>query len=256
MIKKNADLPQEVLGKLGSGFLRMAQCNPWFNSKAVHGIKLWNILSVRYYEKEIQACMFTLTETLALPSCFAIKFSICEKSYYFQNKNQIFPAIFGLIWFDFLGFFVYVCVCFGGFFLLMSPVIDPQVWWQATKWVSNMPGASEAPVPNCKLETLSWFLHGQKRSLMCNSTPHPSPAILRQLRWDSSSGRACAWLLACQTDIIKNSGGKKKDEREGICCFVPMLESWFGKKRVPGCTDIDIKTWCNEGIQTFSVYFR
>lgn len=91
----------------------MARCNPWFNSKTVSGIKLWNILSVRYYEREIQTYMFTLTDTLPPPPPpFAMKFSICEMSYYLQNKNRVFPAFFLSFFFHLL----YVHVCFGFFF--------------------------------------------------------------------------------------------------------------------------------------------
>lgn len=233
----------------------MAQCNPWFNWKTVTGIKLWSILSVRYYERETQTCMFTLTDTIAPPSHFAIKFLICEISYYFQKKNQGFTAFL-------FSFLLFCCCCL--FFVLCACVPWVLIFFPSASsdWSPGLVAGNQVSTkhPWCfwstsaKLQIGNALLVAPLTKEILDVQFH-SQAFLRHLRWDNSSGRACAWLLVWQTDIIKNSGGKKGDEREGICCFVPMLESLFGKKGVPGCTDMGIRTWCNEGMHTFSGYF-
>lgn len=112
----------------------------------------------------------SLPDTLAPPHVLQETSSQCARcptmSYYFPNKCQVFSLLFFLfLWF--WGFFIKSISSH-------NIAIDPQVWWQATKWISNIRGASEVPEPNCRLETHSWLLHQQKRSLMCNSTHHPS----------------------------------------------------------------------------------
>lgn len=147
----------------------MPQCNPWFNSKTVSEIKSWIIFSLRYDEREIQTYMYTLSLTYAhtcYSTCFAIsKFSICEMYYSLQNRSHGFSCFF-----IFLLFFTHTYI----YIYSHNIAIYPRVWWQATKWISNIHGTSEAPEPNCKLETHSWLLHQQKRFLMCDSTHHPS----------------------------------------------------------------------------------
>lgn len=101
--------------------------------------------------------------------------------------------------------------------------------WHSTKWLSNKRGTSKAAAPNCKLEIHPWSYCQQRRPLMCDSTHHSSWAIIRQLRSDNNEG-TCAWLLACQTYIIKNSRDKGRDEKKGIGSFVPCVRVCLGRK--------------------------
>lgn len=210
----------------------MAWCNPWFNSKTVSGIKLWNILSVRYYEREIQTYMFTLTDTLPPPPPpFAMKFSICEMSYYLQNKNPGFPAFFLSFFFLFV---ICACVLWFFFFSLLHPVTTQ---WLIPKFSGGQPSGYQTSVVLLKrrCQTANW-----KRSPGCSTDKRDPWCAIPPLiplqpfsgSWDETTTAAehvpDCWRV--RQALLKTVGARRKMRGKAFASLFRCWKADLGRK--------------------------
>lgn len=92
--------------------------------------------------------------------------------------------------------------------------------WRGIRRTWNERGTSEAPAQICKLEIQPWLACRQSSPLMCDST-HPSSRVIIRSQRSDNSFRTRAWLLTCQTCIIKNSRAKERWEKgQRLLCSV------------------------------------